>query len=452
MAEQTDSPIASARRDRGGQWYLTGILTLVYMLNFVDRGALNIIVEPVRQDLGITDVQMSLLIGFSFVTLYSVMSIPAGYVADLVSRRLMIAGAVVFWSGAALVSGFAGSYWQLFAGRVGLGAGEACFPPAAYSMLKDGVEEKSRGRAFSIYQAGLPLGTGLGALIGGSIFAAAAAGHFRGLPLLGHLKPWQMVIALPGLFGILVALLLLTVKEPPRPVAASADKATFGEAFAYLFANWRVYIIVFGAVVTVSLGTTGWAAWMAASLGRTWGLSPGTIGKTVGLMGLVLFPVAAFSLGYLMDLGKRKGRLEAPFWVAIGGCLLNLGPALFILHAPSLKAMWIAYGLSILFTTSGVQIACGVTLASVTPGRLMGKMTSFYYLTSNMLAAGVGPTLYALVSQYGFSGPRAMPQAMTLCYAVLMSLTVVLLLVGTGQIRRWRLANGAVAPVAVEPA
>lgn len=426
---------------RGGafqQWYMVGALTLVYALSFIDRSALNIVIEPIRHDLHITDVQMSLLIGISFVSMYTLMSIPAGYIVDLFSRRVVIAGGVVVWSGASIVAAFAGNFWQLFAGRAGLGAGEAALPPAAYSMMKDGVDEASRGRAFATYQAGVNLGYGLGAFIGGAIFAAATAGVFTHTPLLRELKSWQLVVLLPALFGLLVAALMFTVREPGRARTVDEDAATFPELFRHLRVSWRLYALIFAAMVTVSLGGSGWNAWMATSLVRTWGLSPGSVGQVMGLIGLFMFPFATFALGYIMDLFRKRGFAQAPFWVAIGGCLCNLGPALLIQNAPSIPVMWTAYVLSILFSTSGVQVACGMMLAEVTPGRLMGKMTSFYYMVINLLAAGSGPTIMAMVSQYGFHGPRAISHAMTLCYAVFILATVLLLMFGSRQFRRWR--------------
>ncbi len=94
-----------------------------------------------------------------------------------------------------------------------LGLGESALAPAAYSLMRDGVEEKYRGRAFSLYQSGITLGYGLGALIGGAIFELASQGFFASVPLFGHLKPWQQVLFMPGLCGLLVAALLLTVRE-----------------------------------------------------------------------------------------------------------------------------------------------------------------------------------------------------------------------------------------------
>jgi MFS family permease len=421
------------------QWYLVIVLTLTYIVGHIDRGAINLVADPIRHDLGLTDVQMSLLLGFAFVTLYSIGIIPMGYLVDRISRRLLVSGAVIFWSGSAVVSGFAGSYWQLFAARASLGLGESALPPTAYSLLRDGVSEKNRGRAFATYQSGITLGSGLGALIGGAIFGLAVQGVLAPIPLFGHLKPWQLVVVIPGVFGLFAALLLMTIREPPRAKApVQGEQVTFAELFKYMRANAGIYTVIFVAVVTVSLGTAGWNAWIAAALGRSWGLSPAEIGTMVGTLGLILFPIAAFTVGTLMDFIKRRWNTpSAPWWVAIGGCILNLAPAMAVLHAPTLTWMWIFYGCFIFCTTSGVQAACGYMLATVTPGRLMGKATSCYYLNANLLAGATAPTIVALISQLGFEGPRGLANAMTISYATFVSITVGVLLIGVRQTRAW---------------
>lgn len=430
----------ATERSSFSQWHLVAVLTLTYMLSQIDRGMIYLVVEPIKHDLNISDVQMSVLLGFAFVVLYSIAIIPAGYLVDRGSRRLLLFGAVLFWSGAAVLSGFAGSYAQLFIARASLGLGESAVPPAAYSLLRDGVVEKSRGRAFSLYQSGITVGNGLGALLGGAIFGLAASGALAWMPLFGHLKPWQHVLFIPGLFGVVVAALLLTIREPPRvrTPTQSKDAVSFAELFAYMRRNAGVYTVIFTGLMAGSLALAGWNSWIAAALGRNWGLSPSTIGKTIGMLGLVLFPLSAFTTGWVMDFIKRRwNKPSGPFWVAIGGCLLNLGPAMLVLHAPSITSMWVFYGVYMFFTTSGVQAACGYMLAVVTPGRLMGKATSCYYLTNGLLAGATAPTIVATLSQYGFSGQRALANAMTVSYSTFVLLTVAILLLGVRKIEDW---------------
>jgi len=446
--EATATPPHAASPAEGGssarlgsawrQWYLVIVLTAIYTLGFIDRSALNLLVNPIQHDLGVSEVQMSLLIGFSFVTLYSLLSIPGGYLADIFNRRLMIAVAIFFWSCAATLCGFASSYWQLYAGRVGLGVGEAALPPAAYSLLRDGVAPDRRGRAFSVYQVGLTLGTGLGALIGGFLYDIGERRALHGWPVVGDLKPWQLAIVVPGLSGLLLAGLALTLREPPRTTSAAAGpaRASFGEMFRYVRRSWRVYAPIFGGVTCISFAGGGWNAWMAAAMGRAWDLSPASVGKTLGLIGLLVFPVSAFIIGWLIDLQRRKQRPAGPFWVSIVGCALNLVPAMLVFQAPTTTLMWVAYAFSV-FVNGGVQISCGIMLANVTPGRLMGKVTAFYYLVANLVGLGLGVTAYAAVAQYGFSGRYALAHAMMLCYALTIGLTILILLLGTREVSRW---------------
>src|SRR5690606_24265523 len=127
---------------------------------------------------------------------------------------------------------------------------------------------------------------------------------------------------------------------------------------------------------------------------------------------------------------------SGPFWIAIAGCVLNIIPAVTVLNAPSLQVAWVAYGFFILFSTSGVQIACGYMLAAITPGRIMGKVTACYYLTANLLAASTGPTIVASVSDYAFGGGVAISRALTVCYAFALTCTVLVLLFGVVQANR----------------
>ena len=423
---------AAAPRDGTGEWYLVGVLTAVYTINYMDRGVLNLIVNPIRDDLHASDLQISFLLGLSFMVLYSVLSVPAGFLADVMSRRLIIFVASIFWSAMQTLCGFANSYWQLFAGRVGLGVGEAANPPPAYSLLRDGVSEKHRGRAFAIYGVSPILGTGFGALIGGWVYGAAAGGTFAQVPILGHLRPWQLVIAVPGLIGLPLSVLLLTIREPARLRTPGLGTPSFGELLRHVRAQGRLYGLLLAGIIGVSLAM-GFNAWLAAALSRQWGLSPAVIGKTIGPMGLIISPLTYLVIGSIMDRAKRRTPW-GPFQVSIVGSLLNIGPTIGVLLAPTLTLAWISLGLSMLLT-GAVQISCTTTLADITPSRLMGKVTAFYFMLSNLLGLAIGPTFYALVAQWFFSGPLAIVHAMIVCYPVLMLITIGVLLLAVREMK-----------------
>jgi hypothetical protein len=203
-----------------------------------------------------------------------------------------------------------------------------------------------------------------------------------------------------------------------------------------------VYTVIFAGVIATSLALAGWNSWVVAAIGRSWNLSPGEIGTRIGTLNLVLFPISAFLSGSLMDAIRRRwNRPDAPFRVAIGSCALNLAPAILVLHASSVHAMWVAYGFFVFFTTTSVQASCGYMLATVTPGRLMGKATSCYYLINNLLAGATAPTIVASIAQYGFTGRYALANALSLSYTVFACLTIAVLLIGARQIDVWHRAR-----------
>ena len=145
-------------------WVTVTILMVAYVLSFIDRQILNLLVGPIRRDLDITDTQMSLLMGLSFALFYTVCGIPLGRLADTKSRRGLIAVGVLFWSAATAACGMAKQYWQFLLCRVGVGVGEAALSPAAYSLIADYFPKEQRARALAAYSFGIPVGSALGIL------------------------------------------------------------------------------------------------------------------------------------------------------------------------------------------------------------------------------------------------------------------------------------------------
>jgi len=128
---------AAAPASMAYAWTVVAILMVAYVFSFIDRQILNLLVGPIRRDLGISDTQMSLLMGFSFAIFYSLLGIPLGRLADSRSRRGLITAGIVFWSLMTALCGSARSYLQLFLYRIGVGVGEAALSPAAYSLIAD---------------------------------------------------------------------------------------------------------------------------------------------------------------------------------------------------------------------------------------------------------------------------------------------------------------------------
>lgn len=156
-------------------WTTVTILMIAYVLSFIDRQILNLLVEPIRRDLVISDTQMSLLMGLSFALFYTICGIPLGRLADTSNRRGLIAIGVLFWSAATAACGMAKLYWQFLICRIGVGVGEAALSPAAYSLIADSFPPERRATAISVYSMGVYLGSGIAFLLGGLVIQFASA-------------------------------------------------------------------------------------------------------------------------------------------------------------------------------------------------------------------------------------------------------------------------------------
>lgn len=197
-------------------WYVVCVLTVAYLLSFLDRQILALLVGPIRQDLDISDTQVSLLGNLAFGIFYTLLGLPLGRAADRFSRRGIIAAGVATWCLMTAACGLARNFVQLFLARVGVGVGEAALNPAALSMISDYFPRRTRGRALTFYNMGVSLGVGVALIFGGQVIAWVAAAPPVELPGIGVLRAWQTVFILVGLPGLLIALLMLTVREPVR--------------------------------------------------------------------------------------------------------------------------------------------------------------------------------------------------------------------------------------------
>lgn len=436
MSSEQEAPARS-------YWPTVAVLTFVATLGYLDRALLSYLVEPIRHDLGISDLQLSFLLGFAFILLYGVMTIPMGYLADRFSRRSIIAAGAFGWSAMTIVSSTSRSFWQLFAGRVGLGMGEAVLPPAGLSLIRDVVPPAARSRAISLYNlVALNVGTGLAGLCAGGLMVAAQRGYFADIPFLNTLRPWQAALFWPGAIGLFASLLVLTIREPARPVRVGpASGAGFADAIRHVRANAALYATVLGAVAFANMATTGWSAWLPAAIGRRWGLTPPEIGPMLGTMQLILGSIGAISIGWIMDHFKGR-RVDGALRVAAVASLIHLVPAMFTLLAPNLAMLWTGAALKVLIN-GGVTIVSLVVVAEITPARLIGKVSAVFYLMVNLLGNALGPTVFALVARLFFTGKEAMGQAMLVAYPVTIGASVILLLVCARLLTTWHKAQSA---------
>src|SRR6266568_1863134 len=208
LAPQVAAPADIAAKPSTRRYYVLGVLTVVYALNFLDRTIFNVLIEPIKKEFVLSDTTMGLLAGFGFVLFYSLLGIPIARVADRLSRRNIVAIALAFWSVMTYLCGMASSVATLAMARIGVGIGESAGTPASQSIIADLFSKNERPRALGIYAIGTYLGVFLGYFIGGYVNQ-----HYG----------WRAAFYTAGLPGIaLAAVLLLTIAEPKRGAMAES--------------------------------------------------------------------------------------------------------------------------------------------------------------------------------------------------------------------------------------
>ncbi len=381
-------------------WATVGVLTVAYMFSFIDRQILSLMVGPIRADLQISDTGFSLLHGFAFAFLYTFLGIPLGRLADRTNRRNLIAAGIAFWSLATALCGFARTFWQLFAARVGVGVGEAALSPAAYSMLADLFPKNRLGRAMGIYSSGVFVGIGLSFIIGSKLITALEARGGLTLPLVGTLQAWQATFVIVGLPGLLVAACMLLLKEPVR--IGHGGAMPLKTVLAYAGQHWGVYSLHFFGFAMLTLLFNGVMAWAPEYFIRIHEVARATIGQQLGVLTMIFGGSGIVCGGLYCDYLAARGHRDAPMRAALTGAAILLP---FAIAAPLAGDPTVALALfaPLLFFVSFTfgPAAAGVQL--MTPPAMRAQMSAVYLFVVNLAGIGFGPTAVALLTDYVYA-------------------------------------------------
>lgn len=420
-------------------WYVAGILSMAYCFSAIDARVLTLLVIPIKEDLQLTDFQISLLQGFAFALLYSVAAIPIGRLVDTVSKRTrIIVVGVVFWSIMTMMCGLARSFWQLFAARIGVGMGEATLSPTAYSLLSDYFEPKRRALAISLYAIGYPIGGGLALIIGGFLLQFFTARGGGSLPIIGTLEPWQMVFIAVGLPGVIIASLIMTIREPVRRELAKGyeDKVMpLSETFAYLKAHWKVYGMLIGSISLIGMLAIGSSLWYPTFLIRTYQMPVAEVGLYYGVVMLVCGTIGTLAGGWMSGRLMRKGQSDANIRIVLVTTILK---ALPLIVGPLMPNAPLALACMALGTLIG-QGAQGVMISAiqdVTPNQLRGQVMALTLLCVNLVGLGLGASFIAAITDFGFGDESAIRYSIAIAGAVLLPLIVAIIVTGMPVYRR----------------
>lgn len=394
-------------------WYVVAVLMLAYMSSFIDRMIVNLLVDPIRRDMGISDTQMSLLMGLSFALFYTLFGLPIGRMADSMNRSRIITVGILVWSAMTVACGMVKNYAQFLLARMGVGVGEAALSPAAYSMLTDYFPKERLATAMSVYSLGIYLGSGLALLVAAVSIHLASVQDLWHLPLVGAIFPWQMVFFIVGIPGLLIALLMLTVREPARRDSAGASSVPLREVFAHLKANRSAFICHnFGFALLALVGYAA-AAWVPTSLIRVYGMNVVEAAVAYGLAITVFGTLGAVGGGWLADRlaanGRADGRMRVGLMAAVG--MLPFTAAFPFMPAATAATVLLV---PICFFASLPFGAASAALQEMTPPRMRAQASALYLLVINLIGLGIGPTAVALFTDFVFRDDLAVARSLGL--------------------------------------
>ncbi len=408
-------------------WLVVALLMLAYVLSFVDRQILTLLVKPIRTDLAISDTQMSLLMGFSFAIFYTVCGIPLARWADRGSRQKLVIAGVLFWSVATAACGLASRYLHLFLARIGVGVGEAALSPAAYSLITDYFPREQRATALSVYGMGIYLGSGIAYLVGGAVIQFASVTGPVLLPLLGEIRPWQVVFLILGGAGILFSSFLLLIREPAR--SATHTALPFSEVWAALKIRRRVFLCHNFGFGLVALASYANASWIPSYFGRVHGWGMAQLGYVYGVIVLVFGTLGIVCGGRIADMLIRRGREDGTVRVGMWAAILAIpGSILFILAKDPVVAAWLMAPVTFLIAMPFGIAPAGVQ--EIVPPAMRAQASAVYLFVVNLIGLGLGPTAVALVTDYVFHDDKMVGQSLLIVTVV--SLTLGAALLGAG--------------------
>jgi len=386
-------------------WYMVGILTIAYIFSFVDRYVLGLLIEPIKEDLGLTDTQIGLLLGPAFAIFYATMGLPLGYLADKKRRTWIVAAGIFVWSFATAASGLAKNFTHMFIARISVGVGEAALSPCAMSMISDSFPREKRGRPIAFYSAALSLGAGIASLVSAAVLTWAKTVPEVSLPVVGAVAPWQFTFFVVGLPGIVVAAIMFTIREPKRQRTPGSNvKPRFDVMLKHVFSRWKIYVsfTAFVCLMTICAYSQGWNAPMFQ---RTWGWEAQQYALVNAIVLLAIGPATVNFAGWLNDKWYAQGRHDAPLRIMIIGALIFVPTGII---APLMPNPWLAMGV-LAINTIGIATttATGVTgLMNITPAEIRGQTVALYYMTISMAGLFLGPTTVGFMSDKVFGNEQ----------------------------------------------
>jgi len=407
---------------RGIAWYVVLVLMVCFTLSYVDRQILAFLIGPMREDLGISDTQVGLLQGLSFAIFYTVLGLPMGLLADRFSRRNIIIIGVVFWSIMTMLSSIARSYLTLTLARMGLAAGEATLNPCAFSLIADYFPKERLSSALSVYMMGIQIGAGLALIIGGVVVQAVIQMPPLDVPGIGTLASWRLTFLAVGLPGLLVALLVLTIREPPRRASIRSKEGTvvplgFLASVSQLLKRWQSVLGISLMIACMSMCNYALLNWGPAFFERLHQWPKDRTGFVLGIITLTCGCLGLLAGGRLADHWQKAGKVDATLRVgliSLVGVGVTLPPAMLMADPVWTVTLLVA---AVFF----IGIPIGSSYASVQymfPNQMRGFASEVVLFIVTLTGLGLGSLLPGMFNDYLFRDDMMVGRSVALTVAL----------------------------------
>jgi MFS family permease len=417
-----------------GAWLIVGLLTAAVIVAYSDRLVLNLLIDPIRRDLRISDTQFSILQGVSFGLINAVANPALAWLSDRTSRRWILIGAMALWGVATIGCGLASQYGQMIGARALLGFGEAALLPTAFALICEHFPADRRTTALSVLFTGVGVSAGIGVLTGGVLLKSAESGVLGSLVILSSLPPWRLVFVLMGVPPLMIALCLLfalksgaaRTHEPAAPRGAAGTARTPLAPLVWGYFAAAAYLIAF------------WAeeSWIPALLIRRHGFDAAGAGSAFGIITIisgVLSPLLGLRIS---DSLRRKYGGRGPYMTAAGSLLIAL-PAALLLSSTS-TAIIVATALVLDTAILVCAFAFISSLQDLLPTRHMALGIAIVYFASGAIGASVGPTLVALATDRLYGAETALDKSLVTVLLPALVISILAFLAGIRSQRRRR--------------
>jgi MFS family permease len=408
------------------------------MISFIDRQIIALMVQPIQRDLGIGDADVGWLYG-GFAIFYAVAGLPIAYLADRKSRKWIIGIGIVAWSLMTMACGLAKNFWTLFAARIGVGVGEATLTPSTHSLLGDYFPPAKLPRAISVYQTGATIGSGLAFSIGGIVVELVKSSPPVTIEPLGTFHAWQMTFFYVGAPGILVASLMLAIREPVRRALSLGGgeprsgppkmSVSLRNLRVFYGRNWRTLLTHHLGFSSLAMVGYAFVFWTPTFYERVYGISAGTAGAWFGLYFISFATGGVLWAASKAERYAARGYKDANIRAGMVGGIFMVPLCLITPLMPSAFLAWILYAPLMFFVNSPFGLAGG-SLPVIAPNEMRAQVAAVYSVVISIFGMAIGPPVAGAINDHVFTSPDGVRYSLMLMTAIFGPLGVGLLWIG----------------------